>query len=1359
MGINITLRNLQCLNQLKNGKTFLRNLGESTPNLVGNVGETVKLIYDLVFSYNSFAEVDEWNIGDGVIERTGGSFIIDGISEGDQFVFFNDWATAIINPDNAVTEFIGTITTVSSDGKRIEFNVDSLSQTTFGKVTNVGFAMRTREAENQHTAALIKFGLISNNEEFRFTNNVTDAQQVYYAREIDVVGTNPSQMVSLSNNKDWVTGLAIIFNSGSSSLYESVYRVSHEFVITPYWLSNWNQYLNTNTIPPLLAGNNSLKYSIESEFRKTLTNILSKKSVEFTQIKGVVGYFGENFNGFNNFYSVVDTVYTDAITGDILEGVNINSDTRVRVTVDKIEGTLGDFNAGMYISRLPANSEEYINTPTTYNENFLLDNIVAHFPSQSTEVGTGIFKTLELTQNGNSLTLDATLSYTFDEKLKLNEGDRYLIWCQIEDDTLSSGNSDRSAVLADWGAYTDFNYVGDFVNVAQYGFYTHEMNVDTDIPLIQVDNGRNESGIILKGKFGLDLSKQVVLNALGFSLTAYNPTNENSFNLDSFNIDLSSGTISNGIQEFNIQLGRGYELKQDDQFNVIKFYKAEKIGDIQYYEFLFPQKIRWQDWIRNDNVDTVFFDSAKPNENLNYKSSNYSAKQDYIIKLATNLTVSGVDDLGRNVTGDFDILEQGGTITAGEYSNNPDITGVIETVDPSSGAILGGAVLYNGQDTLMRATFTRVDPVPSVGYGIHRIEVNQSIGDGIFELSSIREFPSNNLLKPLAGESFLKVDNQGNTVITECLIDGSKIQNGIDYNLSAELQEAVASPCLQFAASNPSGITVSPANAGYWVHSGGISSLYCNNGREGVSGISACDAGVTGTVDLSSSEWTSLVYLCMDNANNLDLKLGDWINTEAVNISVQNAYWKKDDFEALITEIESVNSLNVIPNRVLNCGNVLVDLSQFPTLQARIDALIALGWNITIVNQKALSYTVGQNTLFNFNQKVSENSGQELWIRGNERLTGEVQTIVGDVIELYHSDISTIIEININDAGLTFLYIEEALNAIACTILAKRNLYKTQSINIIKSYLDQLITNGDNVDSLITVNINSLQVGDLYSHDDYYNNIVNYTNSDRLISYTLRFEKGSNYSQSYEDEGNYVINTTTISQLLLANDQCKGDFVDYENNYFLLDNNPELLTLKIYGQSVTRFDCNNTGLVTIDLINSIFNDSSIGLNTAPSLTSITFPSGNINRIFLYDSLVTSIVIDQATINTDQIRFINNNSLVSIDITTNCTLTSSLQAYNNDVLVSVNIPNVVITGSVSLYNNKLTDLAFNSGCSFTGNFFVFNNNFGATLDLTGLPFNLSGFRCQGNSNLIDVNVDSGSNLGSIVKDPQTTINYI
>lgn len=129
---------------------------------------------------------------------------------------------------------------------------------------------------------------------------------------------------------------------------------------------------------------------------------------------------------------------------------------------------------------------------------------------------------------------------------------------------------------------------------------------------------------------------------------------------------------------------------------------------------------------------------------------------------------------------------------ARDYGTLVTWTGVIETFNEAGNINFGGAIRYDA-NTLFRCTFTKSTAFRT-GYNfwsIHRIEEFHENGKDIRELSSIKPSIDNNILIPVSGQTLLKqtVTVGANTVVTECLIDYTKLDKNKTYKLSARLDD------------------------------------------------------------------------------------------------------------------------------------------------------------------------------------------------------------------------------------------------------------------------------------------------------------------------------------------------------------------------------------------------------------------------------------------------------------------------------------------------------------------------------------------------------------------------------------------
>lgn len=155
---------------------------------------------------------------------------------------------------------------------------------------------------------------------------------------------------------------------------------------------------------------------------------------------------------------------------------------------------------------------------------------------------------------------------------------------------------------------------------------------------------------------------------------------------------------------------------------------------------------------------------------------------------AANLT--GTSDLGNTGLTDYLFLFPDLTVTDYDLPASP-WTGTIETFRASNNENLGGAILI-GEDTLMKITWDNDGGAITdiTGYwAIHRIEETSDEGYNIDELSTIWDYPTGNRLIPVTGETQLKIEIVAGDVVTSCIIDGSKLTDGVSYNISGRLSD------------------------------------------------------------------------------------------------------------------------------------------------------------------------------------------------------------------------------------------------------------------------------------------------------------------------------------------------------------------------------------------------------------------------------------------------------------------------------------------------------------------------------------------------------------------------------------------
>ena len=78
---------------------------------------------------------------------------------------------------------------------------------------------------------------------------------------------------------------------------------------------------------------------MQSDHLSVLSNPNGVTTAEDSQQLGSVGWFNENFNNFNNNYSIDSVAYQDVATATAVGRINAAEQTEVTITVDSANGT------------------------------------------------------------------------------------------------------------------------------------------------------------------------------------------------------------------------------------------------------------------------------------------------------------------------------------------------------------------------------------------------------------------------------------------------------------------------------------------------------------------------------------------------------------------------------------------------------------------------------------------------------------------------------------------------------------------------------------------------------------------------------------------------------------------------------------------------------------------------------------------------------------------------------------------------------------------------------------------------------------------------------------------------------------
>ena len=781
MAQKLDILSFKCFNQFRNGLDFSQNLAEFTNNLVGNVNEKVKVEVEYRagwFAFTSFGE--EWELvnngstWDVISNNT--DWESEGFSVGDVVYFTDDWNDYVdVNSSNAT--WSGIVTQINS----LRMRLGTITGTpTAGTFDNYG--CQAWVGVNTYSSLRLNFGLIENQENVNFVNKTTETIQGYYGNALVASSQN---LTPIGIKKDFISGVAKSETSVSNFDIATM-KFSHELVVTPTLLAGIN-LLNTN-VPSYFENSFCFKYVFDIELKPSISSPRNIKAT-YAGEQGFTGWFNENFNGLVSNYSS-SISYTDTTSLKAKEA----TDFSITISTTGAGFSNGDVII-LYLSRQPQTSDQYIydeatdkSTIGTWVENFNYEAIRVVLGGGI--VNNGNFSNVEATLNTGTIEITGTYTPPLSLAQKIQKGDFYLFATSVQLQGETVGNSTRVMLTTDYQQYNINPFETGIVSFDSFEYKGIKEVYDDESGLLTI-NAWNEDSILLQGVLRLDKSNDALIDNFNFTLASDN--GNNFFELDNLFQDVSNSIIASGIQQIQVDNTRGYLLPAGSSFNFVKIDFDSIDGTDHLYNVQIGFKIKWQEWLKNNTVDTIFFNSSEPQNNLNFKSSNYAlGANGYNIKLICTVNTTIGTELGQDVI-------KGGVINTYDYgvSDNGVISqGLIQLFEPTTMTQLVKP-LSNGL-TLFRIDWTTTASLDAVNYiAIHRVENSDNPTDSIEEINTEVE-DTNNILKPKVGKTLLTREFiPPNTLRTECLIDGLKFNGKVNISGRCEFRNPL--PLLWFS--------------------------------------------------------------------------------------------------------------------------------------------------------------------------------------------------------------------------------------------------------------------------------------------------------------------------------------------------------------------------------------------------------------------------------------------------------------------------------------------------------------------------------------------------------------------------------
>jgi hypothetical protein len=774
--------------QIRNGETFASNLTDYTDYLAGNVGDKIKAVTSIdVAWWTSASTSTVITISGSSMTRSSGDFTTEGWALGDTIVYVT--AGGVTVASKTIT-FLDP-TTIITDTAWLTGTVTVTSGIFYGRTPMEG--------------CIFKYNLIENAEVTNYNSKIDGTTQEFFADGIVTAAGTPVTLnpAGVSIQKAWLNGsVTSKFVGLSPDGNIQYFEIEHEFIILPYYVDGYLPNLQTGTNPLLFDGANSLKYVIDVSFRDVVSNPNTNKNVVLDDRLGTVGFFNEAFNGFTNNYALGSTALTDG-SGGTLDGLSVSNTTNVEIRVNSLTNSFGVTDPIMVgVSYLP-DSINYVNLED-FETNFIYD-------SKRTIYGAGavnstVIQNFTATRISSSqIVVNFETVFTPLQQTKLNDTRFFAIWVDVGDGTLTNQTDDRVNILAKVDQYDYSADVPDlaFIRGSDHQFFPHP--IDYTLAGYTDFKGWMEDGYLwnlenFNVRFYInDAGDQElpIIQSGSFLLAAYNESTGDLFELDRYDFDVLGNSVFVPVsgysfieQKIEIDTERGFTLLTGDQFNFVKWTSLGFFDNQTRYDIKIAFKLRWEEWINNPDVNTIFYDPTEPNNGFNMESYRYSLKNGYAI-----VTVFDVDvQSDTNVTR-YRWISPDGNVQLWDKNDTEDpktYCAEINTYD-SIGNNLNGNYLTD-ENTFVKARFTRCDAgVLTVDdetiSGVIRFDIENGGLYSIHELSTFRDPEGGSPLIPLAGETHTKitVDPALFYVDLECMIDYTQLIAGSTYCITGRV--------------------------------------------------------------------------------------------------------------------------------------------------------------------------------------------------------------------------------------------------------------------------------------------------------------------------------------------------------------------------------------------------------------------------------------------------------------------------------------------------------------------------------------------------------------------------------------------
>lgn len=578
------------------------------------------------------------------------------------------------------------------------------------------------------------------------------------------------------------------------------FTISHDVSVRPFTLPSEFQTLVNREKISEFDGGNCLRYITNIEAGRTLLDPNRTQDVQFDELDGNTGTYGENYNTGQTKYSVGSTTITRVSDSAPLTALELSEECELSVVINNTEDSPFSNNNTEYeigFCYLPSDESFFVNNGKTMTENFIIDRAfqtVGNAPVNGDNFTTELqaIKTTEATLVSSSqIVVDTVFDIAAVSQALIAGRDlkRYKIYITTQNHTRTRLNSDKSTLLIDVNEFFVQLTQGDIVqntNVFIQHPYTDKADGVSDPEVFPVDD------IVARNDFSIDytdfdtflttITSQIVLKKAG----------ELDIILDNVSFDVSNATLVGGIQNINIEQPREFK-RPDDIRRIFEIKRNASLdaGNVKnwYINYPFVQGYEYYIALALNVIPSDLFDDTEPNDGINNFWHRFT-------------TISGWEIVHRqtfNYTQNGEALVQSFDygISSNDYNSNDNwINESIKSFNVDSGLeLIDGSMkfLEGYADTKIVASYENatvtLPTIDDIEFEFWIEVFEQGGSDKNRTASTVYDLDSLTWFKSIDGSNKILKEKTGSVYTATILVDSDLIPSNIKFRIYSRLHD------------------------------------------------------------------------------------------------------------------------------------------------------------------------------------------------------------------------------------------------------------------------------------------------------------------------------------------------------------------------------------------------------------------------------------------------------------------------------------------------------------------------------------------------------------------------------------------